>query len=53
MITATAKTCLLLLLAFAIPLGAGAAPKEKNTIKSLDKKSVNVRPGKLIVDSSD
>jgi len=33
--------------------GANARVKEKETIKSLDKKTVQVRPGKVILDSSD
>jgi tetratricopeptide (TPR) repeat protein len=32
---------------------AHAASRDKDTIKSLDKKSVEVRPGKLIINSSD
>ncbi len=43
--------CLLIVLSLA-PLAA-ADVKEKDTIKSLDKKAVEVRPGKLIVNSSD
>ncbi len=33
--------------------GANARVKEKETIKSLEKKTVQVRPGKVILDSSD
>ncbi len=33
--------------------GANARVKEKETIKSLEKKTVQVRPGKVIMDSSD
>jgi hypothetical protein len=50
-----AKFPLVLLLSFGLVSAAGAADKnkDKDTIKSLDKKSVEVRPGKLIVNSSD
>ena len=36
----------------AAPAGA-AGPSEEETIKSLDKKSVELRPGRVIVDSTD
>ena len=47
---------LLLLLMFSLLMAAPAAAdrvKEKDTIKSLEKKTVKVRPGKVILDSSD
>jgi hypothetical protein len=47
------KTAICVLLIFGMISGASAAAKDKGTIKSLDKKSVEVRPGKLIVKSSD
>jgi TolA-binding protein len=42
----------LLALAFAAPVGA-AGVKKKDTIKSLERKKVKIRPGKVIVESSD
>jgi len=42
----------LLALAFSTPVAA-AAVKKKDTIKSLERKKVQIRPGKVIVESSD
>ncbi|MDH4314665.1 MAG: tetratricopeptide repeat protein [Gammaproteobacteria bacterium] len=53
MISRPFSKILLPLLTCALASLATAAPKEKETIKSLDKKTVEVRPGKLIVNSSD
>ena len=45
---------LLLLLAFVFAApSAHAGAKKKDTIKSLEKKTVQIRPGKIILDSSD
>jgi TolA-binding protein len=49
----TVKVAVWLLAACGIASVAAADVKEKDTIKSLDKKAVEVRPGKLIVNSSD
>lgn len=49
----TSKLLAVVLLSLGLFSMAGAADKDKDTIKSLDKKSVEVRPGKLIVNSSD
>jgi TolA-binding protein len=45
--------CAVLLLACGLGANALAAPKDKDTIKSLENKTVELRPGKLIVNSSD
>ncbi len=48
-----ASRLLLLICACTLATAAGAAVKKRDTIKSLEKKTVEVRPGKVIVNSTD